>query len=37
MAADRIVKFYVRVGPRSIGLADDKLSPVGRGQGHVMS
>ena len=34
---DRIVKFYARVGPRSVGLVITNCPPSGRGEGHVTS
>ena len=37
MAEDRIVKFCVPIGPRSINLVMTNCPPSGRGQGHVTS
>jgi len=37
MAEDRIVKFYARVGLRSISLLMTNYPPGGRGQGHLTS
>jgi len=35
MAEDRIVKFYARVGRRSISLVMPNCPPIRRGQGHM--
>jgi len=37
MAGDRIVKFYARVGPRSISLVMTNCPPSRCGQGHLTS
>jgi len=37
MAEDIIVKFYARVGPRSISLVMPNCPASRRGQGHVTS
>ena len=37
MSEDRIVKFYARVGPRSVILVITNCPPSGRGQSHVTS